>query len=132
MQFNHLTSFQISRGFFLPNWNLEWFTVLFEMFSRTCNGTVFFSFVVRFRFVRFFLFILIFSFAGYVSTSIRFSNNKLKYSSYICTWVELHISHHRHSKLTSENHCCITETRRYGAYTSASWLWNLLIVNAEK
>ena len=23
-------------------------------------------------------------------------------------------------------------TRRYGAYTSASWLWNWLIVNAEE
>ena len=26
----------------------------------------------------------------------------------------------------------INKTRRYGAYTSASWLWNWLIVNAEE
>ena len=65
------TSFQISRGFLLPDWNLEWFAALFEMFPRTCdvrhvgilfhffiNSTrfrkkcfVFFSFVIRFRLV---------------------------------------------------------------------------------
>ena len=26
---------------------------------------------------------------------------------------------------------CLQATRRYGAYTSASWLWNWLIVNAS-
>ena len=65
------TSFQISRGFLLPDWNLEWFAALFEMFPRTCDVRhvgilfhcfmnsarfrkkcfVFFSFVVRFRLV---------------------------------------------------------------------------------
>ena len=65
------TSFQISRGFLLPDWNLEWFAALFEMFPRTCDVRhvgilfrfdinsasfrkkcfVFFSFVVRCRLV---------------------------------------------------------------------------------
>ena len=68
------TSFQISRGFLLPDRNVEWFAALFETFPRTCdvryflhffinsarfrkNG-VFFFFVIRFRLV--ILFILIF------------------------------------------------------------------------